>query len=346
MSKEHAPSDPKDRDGPVEDDDARPSFELPLPPGMQPLVEPSRERRVTPVAPAPAIAASSASAVALPPAHTDAVPVDIGFDPYALDAAPLDALPGLELEDVPRAPRAPSVAPVAGVADVASVATGAAATSSRAALHERALAFVRAHPRIVALAVLALLAIATSWDRTERWPEGTKIDDEPVQAELAEPRVTAFEGYELIPKATYRVRARILSRERYRWGRESDLSSYDLALGWGVMSDQRVIDALEIRQGTRRYTYAWSGDEPAHPSALARQSANHHIIAGSPDVNEVIEDTPVGGALELEGDLVVVEAPDGWRWATSLSRMDVGDGACEIFHVKRARRLSRDEIAR
>lgn len=338
MSKEHGPSDAKGREEPNEADDARPSFELPLPPGMQPLVEPSRERRVAPVAVAPSIEASSASGVALPPAHTDATPVDVGFDPYALDASPLDALPGLELEDVPRAPRAPSVASVASVASPP--------TPPRAALHERALTFVRAHPRIVVLVVLALLAIATSWDRTERWPEGTKIDDEPVQEELAEPRVTAFEGYELIPKATYRVRARILSRERYRWGRESDLSSYDLALGWGVMSDQRVIDALEIRQGTRRYTYAWSGDEPAHPSALARQSANHHIIAGSPDVNEVIEDTPVGGALELEGDLVVVEAPDGWRWATSLSRMDVGDGACEIFHVKRARRLSRDEIAR
>jgi len=338
MSKEHGPSDAKGREEPNEADDARPSFELPLPPGMQPLVEPSRERRVAPVVVAPSIEASSASGVALPPAHTDATPVDVGFDPYALDASPLDALPGLELEGVPRAPRAPSVASVASV--------DSPPTPPRAALHERALTFVRAHPRIVVLVVLALLAIATSWDRTERWPEGTKIDDEPVQEELAEPRVTAFEGYELIPKATYRVRARILSRERYRWGRESDLSSYDLALGWGVMSDQRVIDALEIRQGTRRYTYAWSGDEPAHPSALARQSANHHIIAGSPDVNEVIEDTPVGGALELEGDLVVVEAPDGWRWATSLSRMDVGDGACEIFHVKRARRLSRDEIAR
>ncbi|MCU0671717.1 MAG: hypothetical protein MUE69_02875 [Myxococcota bacterium] len=342
MSKEHAPSDPKDRDEPVEVDDARPSFELPLPPGMQPLVEPSRERRVAPVAAAPSITASSTGGIVLPPAHTDATPVDVGFDPYALDASPLDALPGLEVEDVPRAPRAPSVAPAVSGANVAS----ASGTSARAALHERALAFAHAHPRIVVLVVLALLAIATSWDRTERWPKGTKIDDEPVQEELAEPRVTAFEGYELIPKATYRVRARILSRERYRWGRESDLSSYDLALGWGVMSDQRVIDALEIRQGTRRYTYAWSGDEPAHPSALARQSANHHIIAGSPDVNEVIEDTPVGGALELEGDLVVVEAPDGWRWATSLSRMDVGDGACEIFHVKRARRLSLDEIAR
>lgn len=344
MSKEHAPSDARGSDEPVEVDGARPSFELPLPPGMQPLVEPSRERRVAPMAAAASSAASSASSVVLPPAQTNATPVDIGFDPYALDASPLDALPGLELEDVPR--RAPSVAPAANVANVADVGSGAAATSPRASLHERALAFVRAHPRIVVLVVLTLLAIATSWDRTERWPEGMKIDDEPVQEELAEPRVTAFEGYELIPKATYRVRARILSRERYRWGRESDLSSYDLALGWGVMSDQRVIDALEIRQGTRRYTYAWSGDEPAHPSALARQSANHHIIAGSPDVNEVIEDTPVGGALELEGDLVVVEAPDGWRWATSLSRMDVGDGACEIFHVKRARRLSRDELAR
>ena len=105
MSKEGAASDTKGVEGPIEVGDARPSFELPLLPGMQPLVEPSRERRVAPVV-APTTAASSTGAVAHPPAHTDPA-VDVGFDPYALDASPLDALPGLELEDVPRAPRAP-----------------------------------------------------------------------------------------------------------------------------------------------------------------------------------------------------------------------------------------------
>lgn len=301
---------------------------------MQPLVEPSRERRVDPLQTTRDSVASSSSSTSLatPPVAEEA---DIGFDPYALEALPagFDELPGLELEPLVR-PVPPPIAP-ATVAEVV-------APSSR---RDRTVAFARAHPRIVGLVLLALVAVIGRCDRSERWPVGAKITREPTQEPIEEARVTAFEGYELIPRATYRVRARILGRERYRVGREADLSSYDLALGWGVMSDQRVIDGLEIRQGSRRYRYTWSGDEPAHPSAMARQSANHHIIAGSPDVNEVLEDTPVGGALELEGDLVVVEAPDGWRWQTSLSRLDVGDGACEIFHVKRARRLTREEAA-
>ncbi|MEZ4253730.1 MAG: hypothetical protein R3B99_36450 [Polyangiales bacterium] len=315
-----------DEGQPPDPPDDRPSFELPLPPGMKPLEEPSRARSAEPMhEPSP------------PPRAVPALPPQ----PVAPNELELEAphdLPGLELEPVSRPRRAPSVAPSAAPE------AEPPSASAQEPPHVRAMAWARAHPRVVVLVVLTLLALWHAWEPSERWPRGVALNDEPEQETIESPQVHAFGDYHLVPRATYRLRARVLSRERYHLGRESELSSYDLALGWGVMSRQEVLDALDIRQGSRRYRYSWSGQDPAEPRTMARQSANHHILAGSEEVADLVADVPVGGALELEGELVAVESPDGWHWDTSLSRLDVGDGACEIFHVRRARRVPLSEL--
>ena len=42
-----------------------------------------------------------------------------------------------------------------------------------------------------------------------------------------------------------------------------------------------------------------------------------------------------GDLISLDGYLVSVSSDGGWRWDTSLSRTDTGNGACEIVWVKR-----------
>lgn len=37
--------------------------------------------------------------------------------------------------------------------------------------------------------------------------------------------------------------------------------------------------------------------------------------------------------ITLQGTLVQVEADDGWKWTSSLSRTDTGDGSCEVVLV-------------
>ncbi len=331
----------------------RPSFELPLSPGMKPLEEPSRSPQGDPLRQSSAPLPAEPRALcweSLPPVEPHEL--ELG-GPFGRDTSDL---PPLELADV-AVPLAHGASAHGASAHGASAhgasadVRGGVGASTRSSIARtggssaaRALAFSVAHWRLLLFVVLLIVAVGTTWEWTETWPEGLQLNTEPVQEPIATPQVIAFSEYTLVPQATYRLRARILGRERYRMGRASDLSSYDLALGWGVMSNQRVLDALSVRQGMRRYRYSWDGEEPAHPATMARQSANHHIIAASDEVNDVLEDTPIGGALELEGDLVVVEGPNGWRWRTSLSRLDVGDGACEIFFVRRARRLSLAEL--
>ena len=50
----------------------------------------------------------------------------------------------------------------------------------------------------------------------------------------------------------------------------------------------------------------------------------------------VTEQAKAGKMIKLKGLLVEVTHPKGWRWRSSLSRSDSGDGSCEVIFVEAA----------
>ncbi len=141
------------------------------------------------------------------------------------------------------------------------------------------------------------------------------------------------DGYTIEPLASYEVRGRVLSIERYRMGREADLSPLDFALGWGPMSDAAVIDRLSISQSGRWYHYRWEGSPPIEPSVMAKSSANTHLVPADDLVKRRLLDVRKGAVVKLSGYLINVRHNDGWTWRSSLSRDDTGGGSCELMWV-------------
>jgi hypothetical protein len=125
----------------------------------------------------------------------------------------------------------------------------------------------------------------------------------------------------------------VLSTERYRFGREADLSPVDFALGWGVMSDPAVFGQLSISQGNRWYEYHWDGAPPVDPTLIVKNSANTHLIPANSDVERALLNVQKGNTVRLIGSLVNVEHADGWRWRSSTTRDDTGGGSCELMLV-------------
>jgi hypothetical protein len=140
-------------------------------------------------------------------------------------------------------------------------------------------------------------------------------------------------AFTIEPVADYSVRARVLSIERYRLGREAELSPVDFALGWGPMSDDAVLEQLSVSQTNRWYMYRWQGAPPLEPSIIVASSANTHLVPASRDVEQRLLDVRKGAVVRLTGYLINVQHPDGWRWNSSLSRTDSGGGSCELMWV-------------
>jgi hypothetical protein len=138
----------------------------------------------------------------------------------------------------------------------------------------------------------------------------------------------------LTPLAAFSVSARVLSREDYNFGRESKFSPTDLALGWGPMAAPGLADLLQISQGGRWYRYRWEGDGPPLPPAqIAHYSANMHMVPANVAAKSALARVRAGDTVRLDGWLVRIESDDGWSWSSSMSRDDVGAGACEIVLV-------------
>jgi len=127
----------------------------------------------------------------------------------------------------------------------------------------------------------------------------------------------------------------VLSREDYRWDAGADLAPMDLALGWGSMSDQAVLDRIEISQGARWYYTRYDYPAPLAERDIVRQSGNMHLVPASPAVLGRLREVRRGDLVWLRGYLVDADHESGFQWRTSLSRDDSGDGACELFYVER-----------
>ena len=140
-------------------------------------------------------------------------------------------------------------------------------------------------------------------------------------------------GYVIEPVARYEIRAKVLSTERYRIGREAELSPVDFVLGWGPMSDNTVTEKLNITQSNRWYHYSWSGSPPIDPAIIVRTSANTHLVPADDNVRTRLLNVRSGEIVNLKGYLINIKHPDGWSWRSSLTREDSVAGSCELMWV-------------
>ena len=200
----------------------------------------------------------------------------------------------------------------------------------------------------ILITVLVLLAILAwrDWNRREIiHPPGVLVPGNPRQTELVGALPIPVDDYRLTPRARLQIRARVLSRENYRWGSEADLSPLDLALGWGAMSDQAVLDRIEITQGSRWYFTRYQHPAPLPDDVMIRHSGNMHMIPSTAWVEKELKKIRKGDIVRLDGLLVDIDHDSGFYWRTSLTREDSGAGACEILYVETIQIENPDQAA-
>jgi hypothetical protein len=198
----------------------------------------------------------------------------------------------------------------------------------------------RSHSKLlwISAALILLLLLYFTFSREENSTPithgpGMVAPYTPEQETIVSGEQFSYKDYQITPLATFQLEARVLSKKQYRSGRESDLSPVDLALGWGPMSDETVLEEIRIRQSNR--FYHWKVKQlPIPRKEIEQNSANMHIIPADQEIREVLKNIRKGHVVEIEGYLVKVNAKDGWWWQSSLTRMDTGGGACEVIWVE------------
>jgi len=165
------------------------------------------------------------------------------------------------------------------------------------------------------------------------YPSGQTAPDESIQQNLILKKEWQKDEFNIKALAEYKIKARVLSRNNFSIGRESKISPVDFALGWGPMSDQDVIDKIEVTQSNR--WYHWETETYPLPNReISLNSANVHIIPKDDLIEDKIDEVNKGSLIEMKGYLVELNADDGWHWRSSLRRDDTAGGSCELFWVE------------
>ena len=199
-------------------------------------------------------------------------------------------------------------------------------------------------PRIAAkLTVVALLA-GIVWlflsGRPIKHAPGVLAPNPPVQKNIPPQALPGIAGWNLTAVAEYHLRGRVLGTKRYRSGANSDLVPTDVAVGWGRMSDQSVLDGLAISMTNRFFFYEWRNAPPIPADEIKISAANNHIIAATDEVRRVVGSLHAGHIVTMDGYLVNALGPGGATWNSSLRRDDTGNGACELFYVRNAKAIT------
>ena len=195
----------------------------------------------------------------------------------------------------------------------------------------------------------ALLAIGLAWfgywyfHRPITYPPGVLIASGPEQIDVVgNAKPIDYHAFHLQPLAHFTIDARVLHRKIYRYDRPAELVPVDLALGWGPMSDQHVLDQLKISQSMRFYWYEYQRQPPIPKDQIISHSTNIHVIPSTTEIASRCKSLRTGSLVHLSGELVEATGPGIGTWRSSLSRTDTGNGACELMWVEKMSVLNAD----
>lgn len=189
--------------------------------------------------------------------------------------------------------------------------------------------------RLFILSVIALTyLVIRDWEaKPVEHPPGVLVKETPLQRDVPASHFMV-EDYQLTRKASFEIRARVLSTEPYYMGHTADVSPVDFALGWGPMSDQAVLDRIKVSQSGRWYRTKWELPAPIPEQMIVSSSSNMHMIPADSSIERALKKIRKGDIVRLKGYLVDVDHDSGFYWRSSMSRTDSGDGACELVYVE------------
>jgi hypothetical protein len=192
---------------------------------------------------------------------------------------------------------------------------------------------------LIACAALVLYVVLSN-SSGPRFPPGVLVPYEPDQVLIDVPFRWDYKGTQVTALASFRVRARVLLTQHYWSGDEATVSPVDLTLGWRLMSNQQVLDGLDIFSQHR--AFSWMARDkrlPATEREIITHSANMHMVPSTEALAERLAAVKPGDLVDIHGYLVQIKMPDGGIWRSSLSREDSGNGACELVWVNDVAKL-------
>lgn len=134
------------------------------------------------------------------------------------------------------------------------------------------------------------------------------------------PEVTLGD-FSLNKKARLTFVAKVLSVRDYQDMPESQIAPVDIVISWS----EDIYPGVNVTQDKRWY---YASPRSKIGADFFFNTANLHMVGIDGENRKKLKK---GAVIYSSGWLVDVSGPGGFSWRTSLTRLDRGDGACELF---------------
>ena len=141
--------------------------------------------------------------------------------------------------------------------------------------------------------------------------------------------------------ASYELSGRVVDVQNYYGSSlQNELSPLDVGISWGFLAEDND-KVTWTSNGTRFLKWrtqdmTWY-NEHGGEKGIGKYWSNNHLIPSDKTVEKLIKSIRKDDYVKIEGYLVNVryDGPNGewFKWNSSTTRNDTGDGACEVIYV-------------
>ncbi|NOX17043.1 MAG: hypothetical protein GXO87_02025 [Chlorobi bacterium] len=167
------------------------------------------------------------------------------------------------------------------------------------------------------LAAAVVFAVVKFYPRKSeiRYPPGELVKNYPVLRKLKKEKKWTKEDFEITAVRRLEMKARVLGKENYSNDDVSDISPCDLAVGWGPLSNQKILDCIEFSQSQR--ALSWSvKNAVSSDKEIELHSSDMLVIPSSEKIEYALDSVETGNIVYVQGYLVNIKK-GCMHWNTS-----------------------------
>ena len=217
-------------------------------------------------------------------------------------------------------------------------------------LFENQVPYTKDNDKIVKLIGLILLGVflILVWssfrvNKPEEKVESLNDISEPIQTDTNGSALKIIDGKEVKINyvASYELSGRVVDVQNYYGSSlQNELSPLDVGISWGFLAEDND-KVTWTSNGTRFLKWrtqdmTWY-NEHGGEKGIGKYWSNNHLIPSDKTVEKLIKSIRKDDYVKIEGYLVNVryDGPNGewYKWNSSTTRNDTGDGACEVIYV-------------
>jgi hypothetical protein len=142
--------------------------------------------------------------------------------------------------------------------------------------------------------------------------------------------------YTLVPVATYKASVLVVSAKHY-YDEDAELVPVDLCVTWGALAEPYYLQYVTFTQEDRWCECIYDAGSPVDAPDVLSQFVNMHLIPANDNILQAVKTIREGQKVILEGFLVDIYLDGSIYIGTSRTRLDDGEGSCEVLYVTRVR---------